>query len=333
MLKATIPARAALAGLDQAAQRLPNPSMLIYAVSLLEAQASSEVENIVTTTDDLFQTDAHVERTESTATKETLQYRTALYSGLESLKHRPLTFQTARQVCGEIIGRPMDARNLPGTYIGDSHTGEPRYTPPFGEAVLAKKISQWERFMHGEHGLDPLVVMAAGHYQFEAIHPFTDGNGRTGRILNILFLISSGLLRYPVLYLSRHLIQHKNTYYDRLLAVTKDDDWESWLIFMLQGVEETATETLQLIDSIESLQNVLHRELRNHSSRGNADLHNLLFEKPYARISDVTERCGVSRPTATKWLEELVEKNFLTQTKIGRERLFINHQFLQILKQ
>lgn len=331
VLKHAIDARAALAGLDHAARRLPNPMILISAVSLLEAQASSEVENIVTTTDDLFQLDAEVEANASVATKETLRYRTALFSGLASIKERPLTFRTAQEVRSQILDRQSDLRTLPGTYIGDSHTGTARYTPPVGVELLHRKLAAWEQFMHDDHGLDPLVTMAAAHYQFEAIHPFPDGNGRTGRILNVLILIDKEVLHEPVLYLSRHLIRNKNEYYDLLLRVTRDGDWESWITFMLDGVRDTSIETLRMIEKIETLQQEILEHLRALSSRGNVDLLNLLFEQPYTRIASVMDRCGVSRPTATKWLDELVDAELIDHARIGRERLFINRRFLNTL--
>lgn len=331
VLKALVEARAALAAFNQAAQRIPNPSILISTIPLLEAQASSEVENIVTTTDDLFRFDAQVETDSTPATKETLRYRSALFAGLESIKNRPLIFATAVEICSEILGRQMQVRDLPGTYIGETRTGLPIYTPPVGVEVIKEKLSEWERFVHGDHDLDPLVTMAAAHYYFEAIHPFTDGNGRTGRILNVLLLIEKGLLDQPILYLSRHLIRNKAEYYDRLLAVTKEHDWEGWLVFMLDAVRATSQESLAMIDAIEALHRSVREELRDVSARGNADLLDLLFEQPYTRISAVMDRCEVSRPTASKWLKEFVDTGALTQIRIGRELLFINHRYLQVL--
>jgi len=331
-LKAVTEARAALAALDQAVRRMPNPTVLVSAIPLLEAKASSEIENIVTTTDELFRLAADSEDKASPETKETLRYRTALFSGLQSLDRRPLSAMTAIEVCTNIKGREMGVRNLPGTYIGNPVTKQARYTPPEGKAVIEQKLSDWEQFIHGNESIDPLIVMAAAHYQFEAIHPFTDGNGRTGRILNVLLLIEAGLLADPVLYLSRYIIKHKDEYYDRLLAVTRDAEWEAWLLFMLEGVRETSLQTLAIVDGIQQLQQTMRAELREISSAGaNADLIDLLFELPYCRISDVMERCEVSRPTAAKWLNELVRAGKLADQRVGRERLFINHRFIEVL--
>jgi len=318
--------------LDQAVRRIPNPSVLVSAIPLLEARASSEVENIVTTTDELFRFAAESEEQASPEVKETLRYRSALFAGLDSIQRRPLTSLTAAEVCTHIKARQMSVRELPGTYIGNPATREARYTPPEGRSVIERKLGEWEAFIHESKDLDPLVVMAAAHYQFEAIHPFSDGNGRTGRILNVLLLVEAGLIREPVLYLSRHIIRHKDEYYERLLAVSRDGDWEGWLLFMLEGVRVTSLETLNLIDEIQALQTEMREELREATSAGaNADMLDLLFEQPYCRISNVIERCGVSRPTAAKWLGELVDAGKLRDVRVGRERLFINHRFLDVL--
>lgn len=334
VLKSTTEARAVLAALDQAVYRLPNPSILLNAVTLLEAQASSEIENIVTTTDELFQL-ASIDNGHATpATKETLRYRTALYAGVAKLEARPVSTNTATKVCSSINGREVRIRDLPGTFIGDSLTHSIRYTPPSGRDLIADKLQDWETFIHGDHGLDPLVVMAAAHYHFEAIHPFPDGNGRTGRILNILMLIEAELLREPVLYLSRFIIENKNEYYRGLLEVTKSSEWEKWILFILEGVRSTAQQTLELIDAIERLQSEFRNHIKKRTVMGaNSDILDLLFERPYCRIADVIDRCSVSRPTATKWLNDLVSEEMLNTVKVGRDRLFINSSLLRVLSQ
>lgn len=334
VLKFTTEARAALAALDQAVYRLPNPSILLNAVTLLEAQASSEIENIVTTTDELFQLASVDNAHANPATKETLRYRTALYAGIAELEARPVSTRTATKVCSSVNGRDMRTRDLPGTFIGDPFTNSVRYTPPSGPDLIADKLEDWERFVHGDHGLDPLVVMAAAHYQFEAIHPFPDGNGRTGRILNILMLIEAKLLREPVLYLSHFIIENKNEYYSLLLDVTKTSEWEKWILFVLRGVHSTAQMTLELIDEIQRLQSDFRNDMRENTGAGaNSDVLDLLFERPYCRIVDVMDRCEVSRPTASKWLNELVSEHMLSSIKVGRDRLFINSRLLHILPQ
>lgn len=334
VLKATIEARAALAALDQAAQRIPNPAVLINALPLLEAQASSEIENIVTTADDLFRFAQDESGASSPETKETLRYRTALFRGMRSMRERPLTTTTAIEICSTIHSRDMTVRRLPGTFIGNPETHEAIYTPPTGETVILDKMAAWETFINSPGDLDPLVVMALAHYQFEAIHPFADGNGRTGRILNLLLLIDAGLLQQPILYMSRYIIQHKNDYYRLLLEVTEHRSWEGWTLFMLEGLRSTARSTIDKIDAISALQLEMLHQIRTVTTGGaNADLHAVLFEQPYCRIANVIERCGVSRPTATGWLNSLVDAGALLDVKVGRERLFINTAFVNLLTQ
>lgn len=332
VLKATVRARAALASTDEASKRMQNPMVLVNSLSLLEAQASSEIENIVTTTDELFRYAQEAAESASAETKETLRYRTALFSGMEAIQRRPLSINTAIEVCTTIHRRHVGIRNLPGTYIGDPTTKRAIYTPPSGESVILEKLGNWLDFAHTTADIDPLVVMAITHYQFEAIHPFADGNGRTGRILNVLQLVGAGLLRAPILYLSRYVIQNKNEYYRLLLSVTTNEAWEEWILFVLRGIEETALRTLTKIDQIQELQGEMRAEIREQTTAGsNADLLDVLFENPYARIANVVERCRVSRPTATGWLNALVASGSLVDIRLGRERLFINQRFMRIL--
>lgn len=331
VLKAVIEARAALATLDQAAKRMTNPTVLINSIPLLEAQASSEIENIVTTADDLFKF-AHDESAAThPATKETLKYRTALFAGISLIQTRPLSATTAAQVCTIVKAREMDVRRLSGTYIGSPATQAPIYTPPSGEVLIRDKLTNWENFVHQRGSLDPLVAMAVAHYQFEAIHPFDDGNGRTGRIMNILMLITAGLIEQPILYLSRYIIEKKDEYYRLLLEVTRDGNWEEWIVFMLEGIRKTALSTVAKIDQIQELQDDTLRTIREATSAANAGLLAVLFEQPYCRIANVVERCQVSRPTATNWLNALVREGVLVDVKSGRERIFINSRFFTLL--
>lgn len=332
VLKATVAARAALAGLDQSAQLLPNPAVLLNAATLLEAQASSEIENIVTTADELFRHAVSDEAADH-ATKEALRYRAALYEGVAALHARPLTFGTAELVCSRIKDVEMAIRKMPGTRIANPATREVIYAPPEGFEVIAQKLADWERFLHDDaDGLDPLVRMAVAHYQFEAIHPFHDGNGRTGRIVNILVLMEAGLIAEPVLYTSRYIIRHKAEYYRLLNAVTREGVWQEWVLYMLRAVEETARSALIKINAIRNVQVEVAERARN-ATRGGRDAAflNLLFEQPYTRIKAVIERCGVSRPTATGWLDDLVTAGVLDQVRLGRERLFVNRRFLEVL--
>lgn len=330
VLKATVEARTALATLAQAGRLLPNPNILIHAVPLLEAQASSEIENIVTTADELFK---HVESGGGDhATKEALRYRSALFAGVDAIRSRPLTAATAVRVCTELHGREIDLRAVPGTRIANPTTREIVYAPPKGADVIRDKLSAWERFIHAEDDLDPLVRMAVAHYQFEAIHPFHDGNGRTGRVLNILMLIKAGLLDDPILYLSRAIIARKNDYYRLLRSVTAEGAWVGWILYMLDVVRESATSTTRKIGSIRTCQDDIADRARAATPGGrDAQFLDVLFEQPYCRIGTVVERCDVSRQTASTWLHALVEAGLLSDVKVGRELLFVNHEFLDVL--
>lgn len=330
VLKVAIEARAALASLAQAGRLLPNPNVLIHAVPLLEAQASSEIENIVTTADELFK---HVDTGGGDhATKQALRYRSALFAGVDSIRDRPLSARTAAVICSRLQGREMDLRAVPGTRIANPVTREIVYAPPEGVDVIRQKLDDWERFVHREDELDPLVRMAVAHYQFEAIHPFHDGNGRTGRVINILMLIQEGLLDEPILYLSRSIIARKNDYYRLLRAVTAEDAWVEWIQYMLEVVTESARSTIRKIDAIRQCQDDIAERARAATPGGrDAQFLAVLFEQPYCRIGTVVDRCDVSRQTASSWLHALVDAGLLYEGKVGRERLFVNHEFLEVL--
>ncbi|MFN2318878.1 MAG: Fic family protein [Dermatophilaceae bacterium] len=330
VLKATIEARTALATLAQAGQLLPNSTILIHAVPLLEAQASSEIENIVTTAGDLFK---YVDSGGGDhATKEALRYRSALFAGADSIRTRPLTAETAARVCSLLQGREMAVRAVPGTRIANPATREIVYAPPEGADLIREKLSAWERFVHAEDDLDPLVRMAVAHYQFEAIHPFHDGNGRTGRVINILMLIEAGLLRDPILYLSRAIIARKDDYYALLRAVTADGAWTEWVLYMLDVVRESAASTTRKIGAIRVCQEDIAERARAATPGGrDARFLAVLFEQPYCRINTVADRCDVSRQTASSWLHALVAAGLLRDVKVGRELLFVNHELLEVL--
>ena len=330
VLKQCIPARAALAELKQAAELIPNQAVLINTLPLLEAQASSEIENIVTTTDRLFQY-REVEEDADPATKEALRYGQATMSGFRSMEQRPLCTRTAEEICSLIRGKEMRVRNVPGTALARGD-GQIVYTPPEGEDLLRSRLANWERYLHEQTTVDPLVRMAVGHYQFEAIHPFTDGNGRTGRALNSLFLISEGLLTLPILYLSRYIIAHKADYYRFLREVTATDEWTGWVLFMLRGIEQTAGWTVQKIAAIRKLQgqavDQARQELPKIYSR---ELIDLIFEMPYCRIQNVIERGIARRQTASVYLKELARIGLLQEKSVGREKLFINSRLMHLL--
>ena len=333
VLKACIPARAALAELRQAGKLLPDQRMLINLLPMLEARASSEIENILTTTDRLFR-HAELESGADPATREALRYRTALQRGFRQLESRPLCTATAVELCSTLMDRPMDIRRVPGTVIGNQTTGEVIYTPPVGETVIRDLLSNWERFIHADDDLDPLIRMAISHYQFEAIHPFTDGNGRTGRILNVLYLIEKNLLTLPILYLSRYVVQTKADYYRLLLAVTREGAWEAWVVYMLQGIEQVARWTCEKIAAIRALMVQTSDLVRARLPRiYSHELMQALFEQPYCRIGTLVERDIAKRQTASVYLKQLADIGVLREERVGREKLFVQSRLMELMTQ
>ena len=331
VLKQCIAARAALAELKQAAELIPNQGVLINALPLLEAQASSEIENIVTTTDRLFQYQSAAEQADP-ATREALRHSSALLEGYRALKQTPLNTRTAEQVCSRIKGIEMQVRRVPGTALANQATGEVIYTPPVGEDLLRTKLSNWERYLHEERDIDPLIRMAVGHYQFEAIHPFTDGNGRTGRILNSLFLIQEDLLTLPILYLSRHIIKNKAEYYRLLLDITRSQAWEPWIIYLLLGIEDTARWTTAKISAIRNLSALTITHVKQAAPKiYSRELVDLIFDLPYCRIQNLVERDLAGRQAASRYLKQLVEIGVLEERTVGREKLFIHPKLMQLL--
>lgn len=331
ILKACIPARAALAELKQAGELIPNQTLLINLLPLLEAKDSSEIENIVTTTDKLFRY-AQESQGADLATKEALQYRTALYEGFVQLQHRPLCTSTAVDICSTLKGAGMDIRKVPGTIIGNQDTGETIYTPPGGQDAIRDMLSNWENYLHSADDTDPLIKMAISHYQFEAIHPFHDGNGRTGRILNVLYLIEQGLLTLPILYLSRYIVQNKRDYYRLLTQVTRTGDWQEWVIFMLKGVAQVSTWTCTKIAAMRELITQTEQHVKQQLPKlYSHELVQTLFEQPYCRISNLVEKNIAKRQTASHYLKQLVEIGVLQEKTAGNEKLFLNPRLLQLM--
>ena len=331
ILKHCINARVALAELKQAAALIPNSAVLVNALPLLEARASSEIENIVTTTDKLFEY-ADIAEGADAATKEALRYRSALYEGTKMVQRGMLTTDMAIQICSTIKGKELDIRAKSGTKLKNRMTGDTIYTPPIGQKLLQAKLDNWADFMHRNTEIDPLVRMAIQHYQFEAIHPFSDGNGRTGRILNILFLVEHGLLDSPILYLSRYVIRNKAAYYRLLQNVTNEQSWEPWIMFILDGVEETCTWTTDKIKAI--------RELMEHTGEFvqkslpkiyTSELVELLFKQPYCRISNLVSAGVAKRQTASVYLKLLCDLGILKEIKSGRENIFVHPKYIELL--
>ncbi|MGB5256668.1 MAG: Fic family protein, partial [Woeseiaceae bacterium] len=254
------------------------------------------------------------------------------YEGTKMVQRGMLSTYMAIHIFSTLKGMELDIRAESGTTLKNRRSGEVIYTPPVGQQLLIQKLDNWAKFMHEESSFDPLVRMAVQHYQFEAIHPFSDGNGRTGRILNILFLVQHGLLDSPILYLSRYIIQHKAAYYRLLLNVTRDQDWAAWILFMLDGVEETCTWTTDKIKSI--------RELMQHTGEFvqsslpkiySWELVELLFKQPYCRIGNLVDAGIAKRQTASVYLKQLCELGVLREIKSGRENLFVHPKYIELL--
>ena len=332
ILKQCIEARCAIVELKEAGALIPNQTVLINSIPLREARDSSAIENIVTTDDKLFHHAAMQDKDADPATKETLRYRTALFEGSRKLRHRPLVTTTAVEICRTIRDTDIDIRDTLGTALKNNNTGKIIYTPPEGETLLREKLSNWEQFIHNETEIDPLIRMAISHYQFEAIHPFTDGNGRTGRILNILFLIDQGLLDIPVLYLSRYIIENKGDYYRLLQEVTTEQRWEEWILFMLRAVAETAKWTTEKIHAIRELLEDTCGYVGNMNPRiYSRELVELIFIQPYCRIPHLMEAGIAKRPTASKYLKALSAIGVLDEHKFGRDKFFIHPKFINLL--
>jgi Fic family protein len=332
ILKSCIKARVALAELKQASELIPNSSVLVNTLPLLEARASSEIENIVTTTDKLFEFADIAEDKADAATKEALRYRTALYEGSKMVQRGMLSVDMAIQICSTIKGVELDVRAESGTTLKNRMTREVIYTPPEGQKLLQAKLENWADFMHSSEDIDPLIRMAVQHYQFEAIHPFADGNGRTGRLLNILFLVELGLLDLPILYLSRYIIQNKAAYYRLLQGVTCDQDWGAWILFMLYGVEETCNWTTDKIKAIRELME--HTAEYTHSRLPKTyswELVEVLFKQPYCRIANLVDAGIAKRQTASVYLKQLCDIGILREIRSGRETLFVHPKYIELL--
>lgn len=325
-------ARSAMAELKVAGRTIPDPNVLITNIPLLEAKDSSEIENIVTTNDALFREAALPSEDGDPGAKEGFRYRKALYHGIEAIKKRPLSSRIAIDICQIITGIDLDVRSIPAT-LTNKHTGDDIYTPPQGETILLDLLSNWDTFTNeGADDLDPLIRMAVLHYQFEAIHPFTGGNGRTGRILNVLYLIQAGLLELPTLSLSRYILKTRADYYLALERVTTHDAWETWLIYMLTAIEESSKWTTKKIGAISNL----HHETNTYVGSQLPKIHSrelvdLVMAQPYCRITDVVDRRIAKRQAASTYLQDLVRIGVLRPEKHGTHKIFLNTKYLDLL--
>jgi Fic family protein len=334
LLKQSIQANRALGELKGLAHTLPNPAILINAIILQEARASSEIENIVTTQDALFKAFASPSENTDPQTKEVLRYREAVWCGYQTLKKKPVITTNLLIQLVQIIRQNTDGiRKIPGTTVSRTD-GTVTYTPPDGESLIRNKLSELEKFIHANGGaIDPLIKMALIHYQFEAIHPFSDGNGRTGRILNVLYLIQQGFLDLPMLYLSGALIRKKNDYYRNLQNVTEKQQWIPWIEYMLSALTGTARSTNNKILRIQALfEDTLKRASRNLPSyMFSKELIEILFEHPYSKVQFLVDRGIAGRQRASVYLQELEKIGLLQRVKSGRENLFLNTGLMEVL--
>lgn len=335
ILKACIRAHQSLAKLEGSVSHLPNPSILLDSIGLQEAKVSSEIENIITTHDELYQFAVSEKGVANTATKEVLHYKEALWYGHEHIKSKGvITSNLFIKLVQIIKENQAGIRTGTGTQIINDKTREVIYTPPVGEAIIREQLKNLEEFMNlNEDGLDPLIKMAIAHYQFEAIHPFGDGNGRTGRIVNILYLVEQGLLSLPILYLSRYILENRTDYYQLLRDVTVQGDWHRWIQYMIRAVGETSEITLQKIEAIKAAMDEMAEEMKASLPKVySKDLVEVLFQKPYSKRRFLEEAGIVKAKTAGVYLASLEEKGFLKSVALGKEKLYLNNTFLDILK-
>lgn len=335
ILKKVALARSALAELKGAAGLVPNEAILINTLSLQEARDSSAIENIVTTQDDLFKSDALANQFVSPAAKEVFNYALALREGFRKVRATGLiTNNDILAMQATLEENRAGFRKLPGTELKNDRTGKTVYIPPQTYDEIVAGMSNLERFVNEPDlsDLDPLIKMAVVHHQFESIHPFYDGNGRTGRIINILYLVQQRLLDTPVLYLSRFINQNKADYYRLLQAVRDHGAWEAWVMYMLDGVEQTSRQTTLLVHAIRKLMQeqkvLIRRELPRIYSQ---DLLNSIFGHPYSKIAFIERDLHVSRITATKYLEALTALGLMRKLRVGRDNYFINAGLVDLL--
>ncbi|MBO9620952.1 MAG: Fic family protein, partial [Niabella sp.] len=315
----------ALAELKGLAHTLPNPSILLNAVILKEARASSEIENVITTHDKLYQALSAKGIEIDAATKEVLRYREAILEGYHVVQKRGfLNTNTIIAIQKVLEANNAGLRKLPGTSLKNAVTGEIIYTPPDDKETILALMKNLEDYLNEENEVSPLIKLAVQHYQFESIHPFYDGNGRTGRILNVLYLILHGLLDSPVLYLSDYIIKRKSDYYRLLQEVRTTNQWEDWILFMLKAVEETSRQTISQINAIKILFDQTQDKIRSKTPKlYNKELLELIFEQPYSKIEFVVDRMRVSRITASKYLKNLEQLGILVPKKVWKETLYI----------
>lgn len=334
VLKSLPSAHAALAELKGIASTIPNQNILVNTLGLQEAKDSSAIENIITTHDDLYKSELNLASFKSLEAKEVQNYISALKKGFELIKTKGLiTNNIIVEIQKELEGNSAGFRKLHGTALKNSSTGETIYTPPQDINEINKLMTNLEKFINDPSmcDYDPIIKMAIIHYQFESIHPFYDGNGRTGRIINILYLIIEKLQNLPILYLSNYIIKNKADYYRLLQELRDNENWEEWLLFMIHGIEKTSRETIELIFQIKDLMMEYKHKLRDNYKFYSQDLLNNLFKHPYTKIEFIINDLNVSRITAANYLNKLAEDGILKKERIGTGNYYINEKLFNLL--
>ena len=334
VLKKLASTHRALAELKGIVSSIPNENILINTLGLQEAKDSSAIENIITTHDDIFKAGLNLDGFKSLNAKEVQNYISALKKGFGLItKNKILTNNDIISIQSELEKNNAGFRKVPGTALKNGTTGEIVYTPPQDYDIILDLMTNLEQYINDESmsEFDTLVKMAIIHYQFESIHPFYDGNGRTGRIINVLYLVMNDLLNFPVLYLSRYIIEHKVDYYKLLQEVRETDNWENWVLYMLDSVEQIAKETIVLIGKIRDLIYEYKNLLRNNYKFYSQELLNNLFKHPYTKIEFIENDLGVSRITASKYLNQLAKDKILKKEKLGTGNYYINEKLIKIL--
>ena len=335
ILKQLVKSSVALAELKGIINILPNPEILLNAVVLKEARASSEIENVITTQDKLYQALSAKGDQIDTSTKEVLRYREAMLFGFRTIQQKYiLTINTIIEIQQILEENNAGIRKLPGTALRNSVTRKVIYIPPDQTDVINSLLSNLEKFINlDENEIPHLIKMAIQHYQFESIHPFYDGNGRTGRILNILYLIMTGLLEQPILFLSSYIIENKSEYYRLLQEVRTNNKWEDWILYILKGVEITAKATINQVTEINTLFEQTKEKTKNEIPKiYSKELIELLFEHPYSKSEYLENRLSISRITAAKYLKALENIGILQSKKVWKETLYINTALFELLK-
>ena len=335
ILRQTNKSTAALAELKGIAKTIPNQAMLINAIVLQEAKDSSEIENIITTQDELYKALTVNKAAVSAETKEVVNYRKAIFQGFDLAKKQGfIKVNDIVSIQQQLVDNTAGIRSVPGTVLKNDTTGEVVYTPPQDKAEITELLTNFIKHYNQQDDLSPLINLAILHFQFESIHPFYDGNGRTGRILNILYLMLNELIDVPILYLSSYIIDNKAEYYRLLNQTNKLGKWEEWIIFMLKAVESPSKNKITKITNIKNQLDLTIIKVQEKAPKVyRKELVELLFEQPYSKIEFVVNKLGVERKAASRYLKELESIGVLKSQKVGRETLYVNKELIEILKQ